>query len=143
MIAASELRFGNWVDTTNVEAHPWQTGQIGQLLANSVGILRKGQSSFDGGTYDQIKPIPLTEEWLLKCGFELKEATLNRLFVLEHTKDEILEVCFDGGVRLWNGKSNWAQHYDSLWRHIKYVHQLQNLYFALTGQELTFKESEK
>ncbi len=29
---------------------------------------------------------------------------------------------------------------EQIWVNIKHVHQLQNLYFALTGKELTIKE---
>lgn len=78
-----------------------------------------------------IEPIPLTEEWLLKFGFEAQEESF-------HLKDFSIELIGDDG--------RWCAYiYDeyhaiecplSL---IKHVHQLQNLYFALTGEELTLK----
>lgn len=63
--------------------------------------------------------IPLTEEWLKK-------------FNLERTDDS--EAWSKGSFRVfpdWNGKQ---VIYNSTC--LEYVHQLQNLYFALTGKEL-------
>ena len=70
----------------------------------------------------QCDPIPLTEEWLIKFGF-IKVWNNYRLKPLGYLIDN----------RLITVGSNYL-------RHIKYVHQLQNLYFALTGEELQLKE---
>ena len=81
--------------------------------------------------YDKVyhevlfQPIPLTEEWLLKFDFhELEDGNLRNgmLIVTKNSKGELTIT-----IRLIMIKS------------IKYVHQLQNLYFALTGTELTIK----
>ena len=74
-----------------------------------------------------IKPIPLTEDWLIKLGFfEKYGSCYNRwnikLFTLIDSEDD------DGNLKgefIFNGTLE-----------VKYVHQLQNLYFALTGAEL-------
>jgi hypothetical protein len=67
-------------------------------------------------------PIPLTEEWLLKFGFKI---------------DKQHECDFASiGVFTISFRDNFFYDYTNL----KYVHQLQNLYFALTGEELTIKE---
>lgn len=74
-------------------------------------------------------PIPLTKEWLLKFGFE--EDSCNYYKIIEN-KEAVLYIdkldttfaygypyeCSGGDLKL------------------KYVHQLQNLYHALTGNEL-------
>lgn len=70
-----------------------------------------------------FKPIPLTEEWLIKFGF-LKYAGLYELntgdFELIYNEDHIsLDV-----------EGQW------LTLGVYHVHQLQNLFFALTGKEL-------
>jgi hypothetical protein len=76
---------------------------------------------------EEIEPIPLTEEWLLKFGFhldpyknfELNNININRLnFKLTIFEDDDR---YDIPIKT------------------KYVHQLQNLYFALTGEELIIK----
>lgn len=76
----------------------------------------------------KYEPIPLTEEWLLKFGFKRIEVEgypvfLNKIFAIEFYEEES-DVLFEN--------ISIAQ--------IKYVHQLQNLYFALTGEELTIKK---
>ena len=69
-----------------------------------------------------LNPIELTEEWLIKMGFG------------------------DTGNKKWiHGKFGFSlikgfKFYKSgVLPEVKYVHQLQNLYFALTGEELTIK----
>jgi len=77
---------------------------------------------------ETYKPIPLTEEWLLKFGFEKKGKRISK-----------------GWFYLWdeNGIVVFAlaemQDYTGCYLKIKYVHQLQNLYYALTGEELCIK----
>ena len=81
--------------------------------------------------FDNCKPILITEEWLLKFGFE---KYTNNEFSFE-TKD--FEISFlNGELKLLCG--DYAENPISL-NNQKYVHQLQNLYFALTNEELTIK----
>ncbi|WP_131828098.1 hypothetical protein [Elizabethkingia anophelis] len=74
----------------------------------------------------QFTPIHLTEEWLVKLGFEKSDSLSNCTKTTNGYKFDFAggEVLYLDSVRL---------------KHIKYVHQLQNLYFALTGEELTIK----
>jgi hypothetical protein len=65
--------------------------------------------------FDVIKAIPLTEEWLLKFGF-VKDKLTN----YDWYKGDF-EICIHD---------------------IKHVHQLQNLYHALTGEELKKETNE-
>jgi hypothetical protein len=105
--------------------------RIGNLVAHigSVCVLEEIGEEWVKVTNDQLNtkiddliPIPLTEDWLVKFGFEVydfdhKENQYRfkeRLFVIR----DGLFCDYGSGVVL------------------KYVHQLQNLYFALTGEEL-------
>jgi len=77
---------------------------------------------------EYIKPIPLTEEWLLKFGFEVDYGCIilsNKRGVIT-IEEDLAEI------------SSTINH-DGFMAPCKYVHQLQNLYFALTGEELTIK----
>jgi hypothetical protein len=79
----------------------------------------------------QAEPIPLTEEWLLRFGFEKND---NNQFILMEGSVDIL---FNKDLNGWtcdgiNFSINMTEH----------VHQLQNLYFVLTGEELKLKENE-
>ena len=87
-----------------------------------------------------FKPIPLTEEILLKAGFE-KIKSRHDYFILS-SYDQYnptpegcrVNVYFDfDGVRVYYAfESDGAR----MIRRIHFVHQLQNLYYALTGEEL-------
>lgn len=74
----------------------------------------------------QYQPILLTEEWLFKFGFEkVNHIQLGELFILQWLRIKPKYM-----FAQWRGASVGK---------IEYVHQLQNLYFALTGEELIFK----
>jgi hypothetical protein len=72
---------------------------------------------------DLVKPIPLTEEWLLKFGFQRFPWGLVKDGLL--FKDDL--KCSYLILQVGNGFE----------RKIHYVHEFQNLYFALTQRELT------
>ena len=71
-------------------------------------------------------PITLTEEILLKCGFEKREDGDYNLF--KNSEVDIV-ICSDFSSWKCDG-INFSVNY------IKHLHQLQNLYFALTGEDL-------
>ena len=77
----------------------------------------------------EISGIQLTEEWLLKLGFVTCYDDYEGE-VRQYIKYPIIWVASDH-YRIYN---QWCFDYE-----IKYVHQLQNLYFALTGKELKLK----
>lgn len=80
--------------------------------------------------WGDIEPIPLTEELLLGCGFEkyggenLYHNQLNKLEAYKHPMKDGYGIGLSGCYTL---------------PHIKHLHQLQNLYFTLTGKELEVK----
>lgn len=137
-IEAKELRIGNYVSE--------DYGGIYEVInINSEGFdyldLRKptfkalGRYDFSG-----IKPIPLTEEILFKCGFKKKE---DGWFGLKYFTDcELSAEVTDIQINLSSFRcgvadlDNEFHSYAMTGKRIKYLHQLQNLYFALTGSEL-------
>jgi hypothetical protein len=124
---ANELRIGNLVDLGNriakvTEIYP---------LACMVADLEQTQDTLE--SYERVTGIPLTEEWLLKFGFITKGVHYN--FTLEN-----IEIASAIRVISTNGRGKFYLDGDiPEWMKIKleYVHQLQNLYFALTGEEIT------
>ncbi len=78
---------------------------------------------------DDLSPILITEEWLFKFGFEL----INNSFYRSRNSELCLYWTVSQNKMLpeYYGK-RLVTGYD-----FKYVHQLQNLYFCLTGSELT------
>lgn len=81
-----------------------------------------------------FKPIPLTEEWLLKFGFEKVKDTFITFDSYHYENENCWIYLIDKGFE-FELKTGDERH--NLCRTYQYVHQLQNLYFALTGQELT------
>ena len=108
---ASELRLGNWVEQPN------------DGVTRVTAVLNDLQIKTETGYVDKYcSPIPLTEEWLLKFGFD------------KHKTTDIYPT-FAKQMFNWNDSVLYIIGYGFI-NHIKHVHQLQNLYFALTGEEL-------
>lgn len=81
-----------------------------------------------------IEPIPLTEEWLLKFGFDKTgEDDFDKTF------GDIKQISIRK-TKLFTSNKLGVYYNSTRITIIKYVHQLQNLYFALTGEELKIKE---
>lgn len=76
-----------------------------------------------------FKPIPLTEEWLLKFGFSEKLGNWELPNFRFHINKP---MNFDGFL--------FCEGYSVTTDKIQFVHQLQNLYFALTGEELILNQ---
>lgn len=76
----------------------------------------------------EIKPIQLTEDILLKCGFEKGSNIIGDCYFIEHDfgiSDFVLNITKTSNFNIYE-----------LDLTINYLHQLQNLYFALTNEEL-------
>jgi len=132
---ANELRLRNYIQIMDGSGHDCQPTEITSIKENSVGISCK-IFNLSLGTYYQLEdlePIPLTEEWLLKLGFkkngeEYSITMMSLVFVIQPPKP----------MGEWQTFYSWI--YDTFkFSVIKYVHELQNLYFALSGEELEIK----
>jgi len=111
MLQSKDLRIGNYI---------MQGGKI-----TCVEKLSRSIDDWDrtnGKRTQDCQPIPLTEEWLLKFGFET-QGIMAKVWILKN-------------INVWALDGGFANDLDYP---INYVHQLQNLYFALTGEELTTK----
>ena len=112
---ANEIRIGNLYD---------HFGEIKKVTPNTILEVWESKREW-------CKPITITEEWLLRARFIKSFAVTN--FAIQ-TEDGVLDLVpseIDG----------YHVYFDDNWIcTIQYVHQLQNLYFALTNQELTINE---
>jgi hypothetical protein len=94
-----------------------------------------------------IDPIPLNTNWLEKFGFKAWDDK-KTIYTLERHIDKYNNTCFRFWLQLDKLVFDYIQNeihptesiFDDkniIRLEVKYVHQLQNLYFALTGEELT------
>ena len=110
---ATELRIGNYLK------YP-----ILKIKVNASLLLAFENNK---GYIDLYQPIELSEEILLKCGFEKIE---NNWKVLDFIYFKISWERLAGLALTFENESVYLPH-------IKYLHQLQNLIHALTNEELT------
>ena len=108
MILANELRIGNFINFKN----NLQEGQDNRIKSCDFVVIERSPNS--------VLPIPLTEKWLLDFGF----VQYSDEWVKGYKKDRIL---IGEDFDFYNGIFT---------QPIESVHQLQNIYFALTGKEL-------
>lgn len=135
MIQANELRIGNIVTVDNPQFHP--NLKDVPMVIKGIHTTERGYAvklehlipSDDIFTeYSQliqfIIPIPLTGEILLKAGFE----------------KDIESLFYRNSFIIAKTKTRWAFYHNGLMGgelvRIDDLHQLQNLFFALTGEEI-------
>jgi hypothetical protein len=125
-MTAKELRVGNFIyysDYRDVD-NPYE---IITAVGNDISKLMIS----DYQTRLMFSPIPLTDQWFEKFGGDKSEIELcsYRLYSLTRNYDFHKAELLDGGWYWWCeqiiGDTS-----------ITYVHELQNLFFALTKQEL-------
>jgi len=86
--------------------------------------------------YDELFSIPLTEEILLKCGFKSKDDKNEYYIVIDKpSKSNGLFICYD--IKDKSCSLGQLRHFSHQFGEYHYLHQLQNLYFALTQTQLT------
>jgi hypothetical protein len=114
---AEELRIGNYIQVPFGDKEPW-VRSVDTIYYDSI-MTENGRHCFE----HEFDFVPLTEEWLVRLGFELHYGRYYKG-----------NFCYYPDLKMfeWRG----LPLLDSLWDK---VHKLQNLHFALTGQELTIK----
>jgi hypothetical protein len=123
---ANQLRIGNYIQDFEDKPYYFQIESIENNNSDYWVTYRNGSVSC---IVDALEPIPLTEEWLVKFGF-----------ISNPYAD-----CYDfNGIKLECDKTKgrlelWCANITGKIIYLISVHQLQNLYFALTGEELTIQ----
>lgn len=130
-----ELRIGNLVYDNNNEVIT-----VDALDEGGVNPYHPTDDLHVGSVeYDEVKPIPLTEEWLLDFGF------------CKNKNNDYWLGWITGYLELIPSKGFFYPQLVSIpelsneneqrvpFRRIEFVHDLQNVIFALTGEELKLK----
>lgn len=133
MIQANELRIGNITEYGTILAMPFEDGRIKALL--EIGICE----------IEQLEPIKIDSKFLdqilyckkIECrtyyGKELFEYHIR----LDGFNGQYLTVSNLHGTSVYKGKGSESRL--MVMAFISSIHEIQNLYFALTGTELEFK----
>jgi hypothetical protein len=148
MIKAEEFRVGNYVKRKFFDNHQ------NKVIEEIKHTLQFGdfywylESCNDYDEYwGNFDPIPITEEWILNLCFEKKDTIdindfereteyelYNSVFGISSFKIVDVVSCYDGQTT-----RNWIIRIDHdtiyFWR-MDYIHDLQNAYFMITGNEL-------
>ena len=127
MIDARELRIGNYIF--------WNIPQKKGVPHRIIGILERSLHTVpisipDSRDVEEYEPIPLTPELLEKCGVDT--ASNETVF-----KEKYL-TAKNRGIHFFfrNNILEYSTVHSCNKTHIKYLHQLQNLFYCLTGKEL-------
>lgn len=136
MIKPQELRIGKFIyDDENqiVKVEKIESQYFNQENEPGAPLVIFSKHGHGLWESDVINPIPLTEELLLKCGFKRGSVTMYFLSI-PNLACEIHATWFHNQyvIELQNNRI-------PIVTEVTYFHQLQNLYFALTGKELEIK----
>ena len=129
---AKDFRIGNMI--ADYECEPYYFDIESISLVEGVWVSYRNGSFHS--TIDNLEPIEITEDWLECFGFENIRKNGSNYF----TKDSdtftqmrlaiINDICH---ISVGNDNEGTAI------AAIRYVHELQNLFFSLTGEELKLK----
>lgn len=141
MITPKELRIGSII---------WESGlftpspeDFNEIIVASINNIDKvvRDDRENGYSFDMLYAIPLTAEWLLKFGFVESNSYSDK--ARHFRKDGFSQLADYGGQIIILPEGGFASVSCGYYENeidCPHVHRLQNLYYALTGEELTIKE---
>lgn len=130
MIRANQLRIGNFLYVSGNTIDTYQTSKPKRVDIDFLKAIDEENKQRPDGLLTWFNPIPLTPEILEKCGFNVT----SKGFYQHPNWYNLSLKYFRGSYAL---RCNFM---DIITNNIYYVHQLQNLYHALTGEELEINE---
>lgn len=133
-VKANELRIGNWVNI-GYDCNVVRIDEFGATLNTYNGV--KDLLYFH---QTDIRPIHLTKVWLEKLGFVNNGLEFSNCNIYEKGDYRLLINKDHSGIVSFTHRQISPPSTQMV--EVLYVHQLQNLYFALTGEELTIKPTE-
>lgn len=130
---AKELRIGSMVKHIDMGDIMTVTG----IMQESTGVKVFGISEYKiycNGWIEHLQPITLTEDWLIRAGFEYDQV----MFWITVPDRWMLGDKVSIGLNQ-NNQGRWLVHFISfneIITVVDYMHELQNVIQALTGSEL-------
>ena len=121
---ARELRIGNILMVAGLDRIVY----VNAIFNSHFRCVDKDGVCFSESIRINYQPIPITEEWLERFGFNGLSKEDSNGFELIYNNVIGYRLSIQGQYQ---------------YKEIKYIHELQNLYFALTGKELELKQTDK
>ena len=128
---ATEIRLGNYYS---------DNGSVCRVTPSVIQEVYESKMSW-------CKPIPLSEDWLIKAGFkQIIDFKFDQYPIHPYWVKEGVCVFYNEG-----DLDNWLLGYAEMrlgqrcavgFKWSKYVHQLQNAYYFITETELTFNQNQ-
>jgi hypothetical protein len=110
-----------------MKAKKYRIGNFVQINNKTIKLTPKYFKSF--GVFKDIEPLILNEQWLIDFGFT------NTNTIEFPNYEKLIYKCF---VR--NDRINFCNQHGFI-KNLKYVHELQNLFFAIEGKELIYSKT--
>lgn len=135
----TELRIGNYVRYND------EIIKVEQITKRKIGYHRNGDKSrMHYLKYSEIKPIEITEDLLLKNGFEDdKYGIFKKLPALAYSGDNVIIFHKIKEITFHKIKEYWIVGFhcggNHLNKNIKHIHELQNTYYVCNEKELELK----
>ena len=135
MIKINELRIGN---SLQLDGEIYQVNELRNTL-QCVELIRPDRNNPKLNEYEEcdldyngLMPILLTGELLVNLGFEkIGIAYINGEYIAKQQSDNEWTIDIEPVNMVYHTIST-----------LKYVHELQNLFFSITGEELVFSSTE-
>lgn len=126
MMESKELRLGNYLRANHKSFTKKYNGQIVSIDADILIEILRGDIYYE--------PIELSPEILERCGFVADHVSHYGGWLIKVNNDEQIRI-------VWNENIGWHWPMNGHNKPIvNYLHQLQNIYYCLCGEELTFKQ---
>lgn len=165
---SNELRIGNYIHTSIYQStkeakddlgedysieKEWLVDEVEAICHPDDEFFYLGKLNIEEGTF-RTKGIPLTREWLIGFGmgvpvnkkndiFTEKEAIFDGFYSFKQVEQSLIDATFEiDCFRFFEDSNGFWFPILNTFTHIQYVHEFQNLYFALTKQELKLKDNE-
>jgi len=125
---ANELRINNWIQWGNTLRYFHQVAVVSDdNFIQCKDFAERSIEEFDG--------IPLNEQWTLELGFE-QDPKMKGWFILNDC-----HVVFRDGIIFYAGSKRNSSIVNL--KRLRYVHDLQNIFYAIRDEELKRKETAK
>ena len=142
MIKANELRIGNYLTFCVInDEYIEHDLPVCSIHSDNTIRLKSGKDSIGCFSlkHKAIKPIKISVKWLRKLGFVTNDES-GRV-VWKHVNNKYDFISFEYANRYLIPTPYYFDNAFAEGYKIEYIHQLQNLFFSLTGQELQLTNS--